>query len=441
MENLSEIKSIAKEAYIYGFPVVDSYRIEHAYNIDTNNPEYKGKFNVLKNIPRVYTPEDKAVQTPNSDTPYSMIEMDLRKEPMVISLPVIDKNRYFSVQLIDLYTHNFYYLGSRTTGNDGGEFLVAGPDWNGEAPGGIKKIIRSETQFVTCIFRTQLFNPEDLENVKKVQEGYKVQTLSSYLGKQDEEADTIDFIIPLTPELQKKSTEFFNILNFQLQFCPVHHTEIELRERFAKIGIEAGKKIDFDNLPDETKKAYEEGIAEAWKEYGDFVQTKILTDQVTSGDIFGTREFLKNNYMYRMTAAVLGIYGNSAEEAMYPSYKIDSDGNIPDGSKNKYTIHFNKGQLPPVNAFWSLTMYEVPSSLLCANPINRYLINSPMLPDMKTDNDGGLTIYIQHDSPGADLESNWLPAPNGPFAVVLRLYWPKPEAVIGSWKQPTLKKV
>lgn len=441
MTNLSEIRTIAKEAYIYGFPVVDSYRIEYAYNIDKNNPEYKGPFNVLKNIPRVYTPEDKTVQTPNSDTPYSMVEMDLRKDPVVITLPVIDNDRYFSVQLIDLFTHNFEYLGSRTTGNGGGVFLVAGPDWKGEAPAGIKKIIISETQFVSCIFRTQLFNPDDLENVKKIQEGYKIQTLSSYLGKPDLASDPVDFIKPLSPDLQKTSPEFFNILNFQLQFCPVHPSEKELRERFAKIGIEAGKKIDFDNLPVETKKAYEEGIAEAWKEYENFVKSKILTDQVTSGDLFGTREFLKNNYMYRMAAAVLGIFGNSADEAMYPNYKIDSEGNIPDGSKNKYTIHFAKGQLPPVNAFWSLTMYEMPASLLCSNPINRYLINSPMLPDLKTDTDGGITIYIQHDSPGADKESNWLPAPNGPFAVFMRLYWPKSEAVNGSWKQPPLKKV
>ncbi len=441
MENISEIKTIAKEAYIYGFPIVDSYRIEYAYNIDTSNPEYKGKFNALKNIPRVYTPEDKAVQTPNSDTPYSMAELDLRKDPVIITLPLIDKNRYFSVQLIDIYTHNFYYLGSRTTGNDGGEFLIAGPDWNGEAPAGIKNIIRSETQFVSCIFRTQLFNPDDLENVKKIQEGYKIQTLSSYLGKPDLASEPIDFIKPLTSELQKSSPEFFNVLNFQLQFCPVHHTETDLRERFAKIGIEAGKKIDFDNLPDDTKKAFEEGIAEAWKEYNDFVQTKLLTGQVTSGDVFGTREHLKNNYLYRMAAAVLGIYGNSADEAMYPSYNTDSDGNIPDGSKNNYTIHFEKGQLPPVNAFWSLTMYEMPSSLLCANPINRYLINSPMLPDLKFNSDGSLTIYIQRDSPGADLELNWLPAPNGPFAVFMRLYWPKPEAVNGSWKQPLMNKV
>ncbi|MBK9332651.1 MAG: DUF1254 domain-containing protein [Ignavibacteria bacterium] len=441
MENLTEIKSIAKEAYIYGFPIVDSYRIVHAYFINKNSPEYKAAFNVIKNIPRVYTPDDKAVQTPNSDTPYSMIELDLRQEPVVLTLPMIEKERYFSAQFIDIYTHNFDYLGSRTSGNDGGVFLITGPDWNGDVPDGMKKVIRAETMFVQCIIRTQLFNPDDLENVKKIQEGYKVQTLSNYLLKEELAADTAEFIDPLTPDQQRSSLEFFNILNFQLQFCPVHPTETDLMERFSKIGIGGGKKIDIEELSPEAKKAMEDGIAEAWKEYNEFLKSKLLTGQVTSKDLFGTREHLKNNYMYRMTAAILGIFGNTAEEAMYPMYKIDSDGKIPDSSANKYTIRFEKDQLPPVHAFWSLTMYEMPSSLLCANPINRYLINSPMLPDLKPDSDGGLTIYIQHDSPGADLESNWLPAPNGPFAVFMRLYWPKPEAVNGSWKQPPMKKV
>ena len=151
--------------------------------------------------------------------------------------------------------------------------------------------------------------------------------------------------------------------------------------------------------------------------------------------MFGTREYLKNNYLYRMAAAVLGIYGNSKQEAMYPMYHVDADGQKLDGA-NRYTLRFAPGQLPPVNAFWSLTMYELPSSLLVANPLNRYLINSPMLPQFKKDADGGLTLLIQNESPGADKEANWLPAPKGPFWMAMRLYWPKAEAIEGKWKQP-----
>ena len=154
----------------------------NAYFVDRENPEYKTSWNQLLNTPRVYTPDDKTVQTPNSDTPYSMIGMDLRAEPLVITVPPIDKERYFSIQLIDAYTHNFDYIGSRTTGNDGGSFLIAGPDWNGETPKGVKKVIRSETGFALALYRTQLFNPADLDDVKKVQAGYRAQLLSAFLG-------------------------------------------------------------------------------------------------------------------------------------------------------------------------------------------------------------------------------------------------------------------
>jgi hypothetical protein len=160
---------------------------------------------------------------------------------------------------------------------------------------------------------------------------------------------------------------------------------------------------------------------------------------VTSGDVFGTREYLKNNYLYRMGAAVMGIYGNAKLEAMYPVYGVDFDGKKLDGA-NRYTMRFAPGQLPPVNAFWSLTMYELPKSLLVANPINRYLLNSPMLPQLQRDADGGLTLLIQNESPGKDKEANWLPAPKGPFIMYMRLYWPKDEAVEGKWTAPKLRK-
>ena len=222
--------------------MVDSYRIQYAYFVDRESPEFKAPWNQLHNIPRVYTPDDKAVQTPNSDTPYSLVGMDLRAEPIVLTVPAIEKERYFSIQLIDAYTFNFDYIGSRTTGNDGGSFLIAGPGWKGETPKGVKKVIRSETELVLAVYRTQLFNPGDLDNVKKVQAGYKAQPLSAFLGSpRPKAAPAIDFIKPLTPEAQKTSLEFFNVLNFVLQFCPTHPSETELMARFAKIGVGAGR--------------------------------------------------------------------------------------------------------------------------------------------------------------------------------------------------------
>lgn len=435
----AEARAIAKEAYVYGFPMVDNYRIQYAYFVDSENPEYKAPWNQIRNIPRVYTPGDKAIQTPNSDTPYSMIGMDLRAEPLVLTVPVIEKERYFSIQLIDLYTFNFDYIGSRATGNDGGSFLIAGPGWKGEMPKGVKKVIHSETELVIAAYRTQLFNPGDLDNVKKIQSGYQAQTLSAFLGQPaPDSAPVIDFIKPLTPEEQKTSLDFFNILSFALQFCPTNPSEAELMARFAKIGVGTGKTFDPNDLSPELKKAIEDGMADAWTDFAT-LSKQIDAKEVTSGDLFGTREFLKNNYLYRMAAAILGIYGNSKKEAMYPIYGIDAAGQKLDGA-NRYTLRFAPGQLPPVNAFWSLTMYDLPASLLVANPLNRYLLNSPMLPQFNHDADGSLTFYIQNESPSADKESNWLPAPKGPFMCVMRLYWPQPEAIEGTWKQPPMQR-
>ena len=436
-----EARAIAKEVYIYGFPIVGNYLVLYTYFVNRQSPEFKAPWNQIRNIPRVFTSEDKAIKVPNSDTPYSMLGMDLRTEPLVITVPPIEKQRYFSVQLIDLYTFNFDYIGSRTTGNDGGSFLIAGPGWKGDVPKGIKKVIRPETELALAVFRTQLFNPGDLENVKKVQAGYNVQVLSEFLGQpRPKAAPAIDFIEPLSLDALKASPDFFKILNFVLKFCPIHHSEEELMVRFARIGVGAGKPFDTAQLSPEIKTAIGQGMADAWAAFADFKAKRFDTKEVVFGDLYGTREYLKNNYFSRMVAFVLGNYGNSKEEAMYPMYTGDSEGKALVGA-NRYTLRFAPEQLPPVNAFWSLTMYGLPENLLVANPLNRYLINSPMLPQMKCDADGGLTLLVQNESPGKDRETNWLPAPKGPFLMALRLYWPKEEAIDGRWTEPKVVKV
>jgi len=438
-----EARKIAKEAYIYGFPMVDSYRIQYSYFEDRGGPEYKTSWNQIYNNARVYTPEDKAVQSPNSDTPYSFVGADLRAEPLVLTIPEVQKGRYFSLQFIDAYTFNFAYLGSRTSGNRGGNYILAGPRWKGKKPRNIRDVIRSETEFAFVLYRTQLFNPFDIENVRKVQDGYKVQALSSFLGEPISlTAPPIDFFKPISAEEERTSLRFFEELNFILQFCPTHPSEVELIERFGKLGIGPERNFEFDSsaLTPEFRKAITDGIADAWEIYR---TTKTLASQgkIRSGDVFGSREHLKGNYAYRMQAAADGIYGNSIEEAYYPVYFVDADGEPMDGSIHDYELRFRPGQLPPANAFWSLTLYELPSSLLSSNPLNRYLINSPMLPNLKRDADGGLTIYIQHLSPGKARETNWLPAPEGAFFTVLRLYWPEADALSGRWKAPPLRKV
>ncbi len=435
-----QARAIAKEAYTYGFPVVDNYRVQYAYFVNTENPEYKGGWNEIHNTARVYTPEDTAIQTPNSDTPYSAVGADLRAEPLVLTVPPIEQDRYYSLQFVDGYTYNFAYVGSRTTGNGGGKYLLAGPNWKGSKPEGINEVIRSDTDLAFVLYRTQLLGPSDLENVKKIQAGYQVQPLSAFLNEPPPPpAPAIDFVPPLTADQEKTSPQFFEILNFALRFAPVLPAEKELRDRFATIGIGPNGTFDADKLTPEMRSAVEAGMADAWAEFDTLKKEKIDTGQVGSAQFFGTAEDLKGNYLYRMAGAVLGIYGNTAAEAIYPSFTNDSAG-APLTGANKYTYKFAPGQLPPVNAFWSLTMYELPKSLLVANPMNRYLINSPMLPSLVPDPDGGYTFYIQNESPGIDKESNWLPAPEGPFALVLRLYWPKPDALNDTWKaEPPVK--
>jgi hypothetical protein len=441
-EEKSETKQIAEEAYIYGFPMVINYGTIYEYFIDTKSDQYKAPFNQIYNTARVFTPKDTAIVTPNSDTPYSMLGMDLRAEPVVLCVPEVEKGRYYSVQLIDLYTFNYGYIGSRATGNGAGCYLVAGPNWKGDAPQGVKKVFRCETEFSLAAYRTQLFNPADIDNVKKVQAGYKVQTLSAFLHQPaPPAAPRIDW-----PKIDKKSLEAdpFAYLNFVLQFCPpVGPAEVEkpLRDRFAQIGVEAGKPFKLDKLTADQKADLEAGVKSGYEKIKQKIPT-LGTDENgwrIATAAFGDRAMYKGDWLTRATAAMAGIYGNDAVEALYPLLATDSDGNKPNCSKNRYTLTFPKGQLPPANSFWSVTMYDGKTQLLIENPINRYLINSPMLPDLKKNDDGSLTLYLQKESPGKDKESNWLPAPDGPIYVVMRLYWPKDEALKGEWKPPAVK--
>ena len=359
--------------------MVDNYRIQYAYFVNKEDPEYKGGWNEIHNTARVYTPEDKAIQSPNSDTPYSFIGADLRAEPLVLTVPPVEDGRYYSLQFIDGYTYNFAYVGSRTTGNGGGKYLLAGPGWQGERPEGVDEVIRSDTELAFVLYRTQLFGPDDIENVKKIQARYQVSPLSVFLNQPPPPpAPPIDFVPPLTPDQQKTSPQFFEILNFTMRFAPTLPADQQLRDRFATIGIGPDGTFDADELTPEMRTAIGGGMADAWAEFDTLKKDKIDTDQVGAADFFGTAQDLNGNYLYRMAGAVLGIYGNTKAEALYPAATVDSTG-APLTGANNYIYRFSPGQLPPVNAFWSLTMYQLPESLLVANPIDRYVINSPML--------------------------------------------------------------
>lgn len=439
-----EFKAIAEEAYLYAFPMIVAYKVLLDYNVNRESGAFTAPFNQLAREARVYTPADTAVSTPNSDTPYAFAQLDLRTEPMVLCVPNIDPKRYYDVQLTDMYTFIYGYIGSRTTGNDAGCFLVAGPGWSGDAPDGIKKVFRSDTQFTFVVFRTQLFDAADMENVKQVQAEYKLEPLSAFIGAAAPPAAAEIDWLAFSPTAF--STDFPKYLNFLLQFAPVSAvpaSEQALRERFAKIGIAPDATFDTASLPKTHQAALNAAIKAASAKIAETaasVGTTINGWQI--GAAAGGREFFDGNLALRASGAKLGIYGNDQKEATYPFTRRDVNDQPLDGSRFRYTLTFPAEAMPPVNAFWSVTMYDGETQLLIDNPINRYLVNSPMLPDMKKNPDGSLTLYIQTDSPGKDRESNWLPAPAGPMFIVMRLYWPKTEgrsvlpAGEGNWAPP-----
>src|SRR5262245_25058071 len=388
---IEETKQIAEEGFVYGLPIVMNYAVMYEFVIDKDSGQWKAPFNEIHNDHNVFTYKDTAIVTPNSDTPYSLAWMDLRAEPIVISVPAVEKERYYSVMLVDGNTFNYGYMGSRATGNDPGDYLVVGPRWQGATPPGIKQVFHSTTDFSMAVFRTQLFRPDDIANVIKVQDGYRVRPLSAFLGQPAPPAAPEigmpkSFLAhdepPAEPEIgfpkidkQLAKTEFFEYLDFALQFAPPGPEEQEIRAKLARIGIGSGKTFEFKDLSLEHKAEILLGMRDGEKKVEEALATNFKSiNGWRVGSMFGDRDFYKGDWLLRAAAAKGGIYGNDAVEAMYPFAKTLADGSELDGSKNKYTLTFAKDQFPPVNAFWSVTMYDGKTQLLIKNSINRYLI-------------------------------------------------------------------
>lgn len=444
-----EAREIAREAYVYGFPMAVNYKTMYLYVVDENSPEYRAPFNELSCTARLFTPEDKAIVTPNSDTPYCMFWVDIQSEPCVVTLPEMEPERFYHFQLVDLYTHNFAYLGTLTTGNKSGKYLISNSSWKGKVPEGIDQAITCETDLFFVIVRTQMMDASDLDNVKRIQGEYKLESLSEYLGPKSIWTPQAQGF-PEWNEGDQFTSASFKYLDFMLGFRETVTEEIELMKRLARLGIGSGKGFDMSRFDEDIQEAIEEGVKMGIKEIGEFVET-YTKDPLVSAKIFGTRQFLQKSaaenyqlsefYILRAAAADRGLYGNSGKEAIYPTYMSDSDGAPLNTGENSYTLTFQKGELPPVEAFWSLSMYDGLTQLFIHNPLERYLLNSNMIEEYVYGADGSLTFYIQKDSPGPELEPNWLPAPDGPFYTVLRLYGPEESALSGEWVNPAMVKV
>ena len=364
-----EAKKIATEAYLYAYPMLYNYKTLFQQAADPAFPGYGGGFNRFRHYSRGFTPADKDIVTPSNDTPYSWAWLDLRTEPMVVSVPA-SPDRYYVQQWFDLYTHNFAYIGSRSTGTAAGHYLFVGPNWKGETPDGITKVLRAETEIIGTLTRTSWSGPADRDGLVATQRQYRIRPLSEFTGGKPPQPAP-GYLFPAWDEARANSIGFIEYLNFLLRFSPVVDSEKATMERFAEIGIGPGRAFDPTVVDPSTRAAIEAGI----KEGAAKLQAE-LAKTTSSVDLFGTRAFLGQDYvMRRAVGAAIGIYGNSKEEAYYTAYSVDANKQPLDGS-NRYVLRFSKDQVPPVKFFWSMTMYSLPDRLLVDNPIQRYAIGS-----------------------------------------------------------------
>ncbi len=439
--NLSQdsIMSLATQAYVYGYPLVLMYEtMRNATNIEA--PVWNKSFapaNQFGHFRSFPDPTFKAVVKPNCDTYYSSAWLDLSQEPMVLKVPDT-KGRYYLMPILDAYTNVIGCPGKRTTGTKAGTFLITGPEFTGKVPDGMTEI-KSPTNMVWILGRIQVNSVQDGKDVAyKIQDGLTLTPLSKLGTDYKPAKHTVDKSISTTPPLFVENMDietFFNTMNDLMAKYPPAKDDAALLNKLSDIGIGPGKKFnlaDFDSDVQTALKKVPAGVHQQLRNYMSQSGNKVNGWNVNLGiGSYGT------NYKVSALVALIGLGANLTADASYPNCLVDETGAKLDGSR-KYIIHFDKGQTPPANAFWSLTMYG-PDEFLIDNPINRYAIGDRS--NLKYNADGSLDIYIQNERPSKDIESNWLPAPKGPFSVTMRLYWPKESYLNGTWNIPPIRAV
>jgi hypothetical protein len=455
LSSSNKLEDIATLAYIWGYPLVS---MERSFNWFTNpeaptGPSH-GPANTMNCNRELITSNDTDVVSPNADTLYCVAWMDLSKGPLVLKVPAIS-DRYYTFQFLDAYTNVFSYVGERTSGSSGGTYLIAGPEWKGEVPKGMTEIW-SPTNLAWILQRTLLKGIDDIENVHAIQDKMSLTPLSGSNQENTlEQGSAVNatnsswslyptsFIPrelqqnPVSPHPQfipVTGIKIFDEIGTAMTDNPLNPPDPALVKKFASIGIGSGMTPS-TQANGTVKQALETGIQEGEK----LISAKIPTLgeevngwRITSTGVYGT------DYLFRAAITKLGLGANIGQEALYPPAFTDIEGNRLSGSNN-YTIHFGPGEFPPVDAFWSITMYNN-ASYFVNNPINRYNINE-YTEGLKNNTDGSLDIYIQHDRPGPDKESNWLPstASNNDFKLILRLYLPQEQILNGTWIPPAVQ--
>jgi hypothetical protein len=434
------IEALTEEAFIYAFPMLENLKTMDRIAGPKAPSKTKRRFNTLLSNTKLLGPEFTKIVAPNNDTVYSSTWVDLAPEPLVLTVPDIPDRRYYVFQMVNLYNHNFGYAGSRTTGTSKASFLIVGHDWDGPVPESIQKVFRSETRFAFLCGRTLIDGPEDVENVRAIQKGYVLTPLSQYLGEPVKEEPT-DPVFPAYDAEKAGSPDFISYLNFILGNSLIHSDDRPLVDKLTKIGVGPGKPFSSQNLSGETLEGMRKGIARATEKIREAAQGLGIkvNGWSTLADSHGPREVMGKRPLINAAGAAIGLYGNDKEEANNYTCSTERNGEKLDGSVANYVLRFEKGHLPPVKAFWSITLYQPPLIQMVENPIKRYSIGDRTR-GLTYEEDGALTLYIQHKTPGLEKESNWLPCPDGPFMLALRNYWPDEER-FSSFIPPDVRKV
>jgi hypothetical protein len=433
-----EAREIAHEAYIYAYPMV---LMEVTRRVSTNVALPAGlnaPINQLGHARQFPDPSFTTVVRPNADTLYSTLSYDVSKEPLVVSVPD-SGGRYYLLQWLDYWSDVFTVPGKRTTGTAAQKFAIVGPDWHGELPAGVEKY-ESPTGSGLLIGRTQTNGKSDYAAVHKFQDGIHAVPLSSY-GKSYTPPKGVvnasqDVSAPPDQVEKLDAATFFELFVELLKTNPPHANDYPILDRLERIGIKPGKSFTLASAPKNVQDALNAAPADSlalikriWTNAG--TASNGWRINLTAIGTYGT------DYLRRAAVAYAGLGANVVEDAVYPTADADAAGQPFDSGK-RYRIHFTKDQIPPVRAFWSLTMYDQ-RQLFAANPIDRYAIGDR--DKLRFNADGSLDLYIQKDSPGKDKVSNWLPTPaSGPFTMNLRLYWPKADVLDGSWAPPPVKQ-
>ena len=431
-----EAHAIGVDAYLYFYPLItmDLTR-KQSTNIEPGKEIGKGPMNMFVSVP-TYPPADfKGVVRPNFDTLYSIAWLDLTKEPMIVSAP--DTNgRYYLLPMLDMWTDVFASPGWRTTGTQAANFLIAPPGWSGDTPTGMTRI-DAPTPYVWIIGRTKTDGPQDYDAVHKIQAAYKITPLSQNYSPPTVTIDaSVDMKTPSKVQIDTMRAEkYFAYAAELLKVNPPHITDQPMIAQLKKIGFERGKSFELDKV----NPAIRKGLQGASEDAQQLMAWKIPTlARVVNGWSMNTDTMgvYGNYYLKRAIVAQLGLGANLPEDAIYPLNLADETGKPLDGA-NKYTLHFEKGATPPVDAFWSVTLYDT-GGFQVANALNRFAVSSWM--PFKYNVDGSLDLYFQNESPGSDKEANWLPAPKGPFNLTMRLYGPRSEALTGKWNPPPVTR-